>query len=309
MKHWTSKAAMALAAIPVMFAPPLLAQEVLAEDAAAIAPALPAGPAMWQVADEDTTIYLFGTVHILPKEVEWLDNTITDALGRSDIIITELPMDAAADAELAQLSATMSNLPEGTTLRSLLTPEQTATLEGALEKLGIPPAAFAQFDGMKPWSAAMMLSVVPLIQQGYSADRGVEKVLLGKASDKPRGALETPAFQLGIFDNLPQDAQIAFLMEAAGGIDDLKPMLDRMVATWVAGDHEKLADLMNEGMDDPALADALLYSRNANWADWIASRLAEPGTVFIAVGAGHLAGDNSVQDMLAAKGIGAARVK
>ena len=86
-------------------------------------------------------------------------------------------------------------------------------------------------------------------------------------------------------------------------------MLDRMVAEWVKGDADALAAVMNEGMTDPAVAEALLYSRNANWAEWIDTRLDTPGTVFIAVGAGHLAGPKNVQDLLAQKGITTSRVK
>jgi uncharacterized protein YbaP (TraB family) len=67
--------------------------------------------------------------------------------------------------------------------------------------------------------------------------------------------------------------------------------------------------VMNEGMTDPAVAEALLYNRNANWAEWIDTRMDTPGTVFIAVGAGHLAGARSVQDYLGAKGITVTRVK
>jgi uncharacterized protein YbaP (TraB family) len=126
---------------------------------------------------------------------------------------------------------------------------------------------------------------------------------------KPTGALETPEFQLGIFDGMTEEAQVSFLMEAATGIDDTKPTLDRMVAEWAKGDADQLAAIMNEGMTDPAVADALLYSRNRNWADWINTRLDTPGSVFIAVGAGHLAGGNSVQDYLAQKGITVTRVK
>ena len=62
-------------------------------------------------------------------------------------------------------------------------------------------------------------------------------------------------------------------------------------------------------MDDPKVAEALLYNRNANWANWIKTRLDQPGTVFIAVGAGHLAGAKSVQDLLTQKGIKVTRVK
>lgn len=286
---------------------PALADDQAAAPAAAATTA--SGPAMWKVADADTTIYLFGTVHILPKEVEWLDTTITDALAKSDIIVTELPMDAAANAELGQLTVKMGMLPEGTKLRSLLSAEQTATYEAAFTKLGLPPQAIDQFDTFKPWFAGLNLSMLPLLMNGYTPDQGVEKVLLSKAGNKPQGALETAEFQLGVFNNLPQDVQIKFLLEAADGVDEASTMLGEMVEQWVKGDADKLAEIMNDGMDDPQLMDALLHSRNANWAEWIAKRMEQPGTVFIAVGAGHLAGTKSVQQLLAAKGITSARVK
>lgn len=284
------------------------AQDHAAHSAAASAPAAPAakGPALWKVADEDTTIYLFGTVHVLPKEIEWYDATIAEALNGADTLVTEIPMDPASEAQAQQLAASLGMLPQGTTLRSLLTPEQTATYTAALTKIGVPAEAF---DPLKPWLAGLGLSVVPLMQQGYDPNSGVEKVLLAKVGDKPKDALETAEFQFGIFDGMTQDAQIAFMMEAATGIDEVKPLLDRMVAEWAEGDADELAAVMNEGMTDPAVAEALLYKRNANWAEWIDTRLDQPGTVFIAVGAGHLAGTKSVQDYLAQKGITVSRVK
>ncbi|MFM7403276.1 MAG: TraB/GumN family protein [Erythrobacter sp.] len=283
----------------------LLAAHPAQADSDFVAPA-GTGPALWKVADADTTIYLFGTVHVLPQGIEWYDSTIGEALASSEIIVTEIPMDSASDAQLQQLTATKGMLPAGTTLRSLLNPEQTATYTAALAKLGAPAEAF---DPLKPWLAGLTFSVLPLIQQGYDPNAGVEKVLLAKVPDKPKGALETAEFQLGIFDGMTQEAQVAFMVDAAGSMDEVKPMLDRMVAEWVEGDAENLAAVMNEGMSDPAVAEALLYSRNANWAEWIDTRLDTPGTVFIAVGAGHLAGTRSVQEYLAQKGIGVTRVK
>lgn len=264
------------------------------------------GPALWKVADEDTTIYLFGTVHVLPQGMDWYDTTIAAALNGSDTLVTEIPMDDAASAQMQQLTMAKGMLPPGTTLRSLLTPEQTTAYTAAMAKIGVPAEAF---DPFKPWMAGLTLSILPLMQQGYDINSGVEKVLLSKVPGKPTGALETPEFQLGIFDGMTQEAQIAFMMEAATGIDETKPMLDRMVAEWAAGDAEGLAEVMNEGMSDPGVAEALLYSRNANWAEWIDTRLDKPGSVFIAVGAGHLAGPKSVQDFLAQKGIKVTRVK
>lgn len=279
----------------------LAAHPAVAQDADA-AP----GPAMWKVADEDTTIYLFGTVHVLPKDVEWYDAAIENALTSSDIIVTEIKMDTASEARMQELSMQKGMLPAGTTLRSLLDADQAKAYNDAMAKIGIPVEAF---DPFKPWMAGLTFTVLPLMQQGYSPDAGVEKVLLSKVPDKEQGALETVEFQLGIFDGMEQDAQIKFMLEAASGMDEAAPMLDRMVAEWVKGDAERLAAVMNEGMTDPAVAEALLYSRNATWAEWIGKRLDEPGTVFIAVGAGHLAGEKSVQDYLAQRGITVSRVK
>jgi uncharacterized protein len=329
---------LALTAAPfaLFAASPVLADHHAATDTA---PMAAKGPALWKVADEDTTIYLFGTVHVLPQGLEWYDATIAKALDGSDTLVTEIPMDAASEAAMSQMALAKGALPAGTTLRSLLTEEQKMQYTAALNQLGgqieaaqlaqapaearaqyeaakaqglVPnpgDAMAGQFDGMKPWMVGLTLSLLPLTLEGYDPNSGVEKVLLSKFPDKEKGALETAEFQLGIFDGMPQDAQITFLMEAANGMDETAPMLNRMVAEWAEGDADELAAVMNEGMTDPKVADALLYSRNRNWAEWIDTRLDTPGTVFIAVGAGHLAGAKSVQDYLGQKGIKVTRVK
>lgn len=264
------------------------------------------GPALWKVADADTTIYLFGTVHALPEGVDWYKDDIAAALTSSDTLVTEIRMDKESEAKMQTLAMQTAMLPEGTTLRSLLSEEQSAAYEAALGELGLPAPSF---DRLEPWMAGLTLTMLPLMQQGYSPDAGVEKVLLGKVPNKPQDALETIEFQLGVFDGLPQDKQVEFMMAAVEGMDEVKETLDRMVAEWIEGDADDLAAIMNEGLDDPKLADALLYSRNANWTNWIINRLEEPGSVFIAVGAGHLAGEKSVQDMLSKRAYYVQRVR
>ena len=275
--------------------------------AEATAPAPPAGPALWKVADEDTTIYLFGTVHALPEGIEWYNGEIADALGASDTIVTEIEMDESTNAKMQQLVLSTGLLPPETPLRSLLNDEQKAVYTEAMEKLKIPVAAFDRFE---PWYAGVTLTMLPLLQQGYSPDSGVEEVLLSHSRDKTRGALETLEFQLGIFDQLPQESQVTFLTETAQNIDTIKPMLDQMVQEWLEGDADALAELMNNDLSDEVLADRLLYSRNQSWAEWIDQRLeTTPGTVFIAVGAGHLAGEQSVQADLGEMGLTVERIQ
>ncbi len=265
------------------------------------------GPGLWKVADEDTTIYLFGTVHALPDSVDWYQGPIESALAASQELVTEIPSSATQDPASQQLVMTKALLPADQSLRDMLSDSDRTTFETALTKMAMPPAAFDRFE---PWFAGMTLSVLPLLKAGYSAESGVEAKLEQLApADIARGSLETMEWQIDLFDSLPQESQIAFLMVSAGSIDEIVPMMDRMVAEWVKGDADGLAALMNEGLTDPTLADALLYKRNANWAEWIDTRLDKPGTVFIAVGAGHLAGQKSVQDYLTQRGLTVERVQ
>ena len=282
----------ASAALLALFAaPPALADAHIDTEAGGELPSGPEGPALWKVADEDTTIYLFGTIHALPADVVWYDAEIDHALQSADTVVTEILMDPENEAAMQQLALQRGMFTDGTTLRSVLDDEQRATYEAALGGLGLPVASF---DAFEPWMAGLTLTMLPLLQQGYDLNAGVDKIILANSADKPKDALETADFQLGIFDGLPQD----------------EPTLDKMVAEWIAGDAEGLAAVMNEDMDsDFGLAEALLYDRNANWAEWIERRLDTPGTVFIAVGAGHLAGDLSVQDYLEKRDIASVRVQ
>ncbi|MCA0977587.1 TraB/GumN family protein [Qipengyuania flava] len=265
------------------------------------------GPALWKVADEDTIIYLFGTVHVLPTDVEWYDEDIAAALESADTLVTEIPADAMSDPALQGAIMQKAMLPEGQTLRAMLSDEDRAVYETALGKVGLPPQAFDRFE---PWFAGMTLSVLPLVQKGYDPESGVEKVVEAAAAKTARrAALETVGQQIDFFDTLPVDSQTEFLMALARDMDGMVAMMDEMVAEWLEGDADGLAEIMNRTMTDPAVAAALLYNRNERWAEWIDERLDQPGAVFVAVGAGHLAGQKSVQEYLRSRDIEVTRVQ
>lgn len=278
-----------------------------AEDMRVVNPANAAskGPALWKVVDKDTTIYLFGTVHALPKDVQWMDDEIGGALANADELVTEVDLKSATGASPAIMQ--IATLPEGRNLREMMAAPDRTAYEAAMTGLGLPVAAF---DRLEPWYAALMLSTLPLMRDGYSPETGVESVL-EKQFDaaRPRAALETVEFQLGLFDGLPMDTQLTYLGQVVATVPDMKSKLDQMVARWLVGDADSLARLMNEEETDPMLLERLLIQRNRTWAGWIGQRLDKPGTVFIAVGAGHLAGADSVQAILAQRGIRTDRVQ
>lgn len=269
----------------------------------------PGKPALWKVADEDTTIYLFGTVHMLPADVDWNSGPVNDALASADALVTEVDMTPENMAEMGAMFQQAGMLTTGGTLRDLMTEDQRATYEAGLAKLGIPAAAF---DPLEPWAASLALLQVTTQASGFDPNRGVETVLESLTGDDvERVALETVEFQIAVFDELPIDDQVLFLLEGAEDPMEGIKVLNELVSEWAEGDVTALGNLMNAGLEaSPLLADRLLYSRNANWAEWIEDRLdSTPGTVFIAVGAGHLAGEKSVQDYLAQRDIETVRIQ
>ena len=309
MTRLSTRIGTSLAAVSILLAAPACAQQTLPtpqpETRVSVAEVELNGPALWKVADEDTTIYLFGTVHALPKDIVWFKGPIADALGGADEFVTEVDM--SDPAAMQPMMMAKASLPEGQSLRDLLKPDDRTDYETALAGLGMPPAAFDKFE---PWFASMMFTILPLMKAGYSPDSGVEQVLLAKVGDtKKKGELETAEYQIDLFDSLPMDTQVTYLNEMVDNVPKVKETLDRMVAEWSQGDPDGLGAILNDEMDDPVLYARLLTDRNANWAKWIDQRLDTPGTVFIAVGAGHLAGKGDVQEQLEKLGIATTRVQ
>jgi uncharacterized protein YbaP (TraB family) len=310
MTQTRTRFAAALAAGTMLVA--LQACTTVAEDTAPVAaaeptPAAPAGPALWKVADEDTTIYLFGTVHALPEDIDWFSGPIAEALESSGTLVTEVPGGFEQDPALQQTVMSLAMLPADESLRDQLDPEQRASYEAAMTSLDLPVGAFDRFE---PWFAGVTLAMLPLLKAGYTPESGVEKIVESRApAGAKREALETADFQLGMLDKLPHRSQVDFLIATTDMIDEVAPMMDQLLTEWVEGDTEQLGELMNANLADPVVAEALLYSRNRNWAEWIQQRLDTPGTVFMAVGAGHLAGSNSVQDYLAERDLTVTRVQ
>ena len=265
-----------------------------------------ADPALWVIRDEDTTIYLFGTVHILKPGMTWFDEAVKDSFDASDELVVEMikPEPAAMAKVIGDLAIDKTGIP----LRDKLTPADRAKYEAALTRLNLPVASF---DPLDPWFASVNISLIPLMRNGYASDQGADDELQAQAAARSIRitGLETPEQQLGFFDNLPEDVQIRFLNFTIDTIDEAADGMEQMVIEWANAHVDELGELMNAGLEDQIIYDTLLVNRNIRWAEWVEQRMAEPGTVFMAVGAGHLAGDSSLQAVLAKKGLVAKRIE
>ncbi|MDB5422065.1 MAG: TraB/GumN family protein, partial [Brevundimonas sp.] len=268
----------------------------------AVLPATGAGPALWVVKDADSTLYLFGTVHVLKPTTAWGSAKVDDAFAAASDIYFEIsnPDDQAAMMPLIQQYGVSPQTP----LSSLLTPAEIADLDAAAKTIG---ASAAQLDVFRPWLAGLSLSMAPLVKAGYDPASGVELTLKARAqaAGKPIHGFETIDEQVRVLATLPEETQLEFLRSTLHSFDDAATELDGLVGAWAAGD---VATLQKLGVDDmkleaPAIYEALLTRRNAGFADDIQGLLAGSGVAFIAVGAAHLAGPDSVQAMLETRGV------
>lgn len=293
---------LAATALALTLSAPALAQ------APAATPKLPdTDPALWVVKDADTTIYLFGTFHALDGKTDWFNDEVRAAFDRSAKVYLEVvkPEDQAAMMPLLQKYWLAK---DGKTLSSRLSDKGRKDVTDALAFLGAPATALEPF---KPFAASMMLAAFGAQKVGKTGEQGAEAVITAaaKKNAKPVDQLETLEFQMALFDKLPEAEQIRMLEYTAATIKDMDGMFARMTKSWNEGDAEGLASMMNEMQSQsPAMYELMLAGRNRTWAEWIENRLKSPGTVFLAVGAGHLAGKDSVQDYLAKDGIKTTRV-
>lgn len=270
--------------------------------------AAPARPAMWKLSDPDTTIYLFGTVHVLPKNVAWRTPAFDKAIGSADEIVLEIA-DQSDKAAVAQTFNTLAVSPNLPPILERVPADKRAQLDALITKAGIKPAAL---DHMETWAAAVILGTTLYANIGLSPDNGVEKAVSGAAAQgaKPTLGLETTAQQLGYFDKLPEKAQRELLASVLDDSQNASADFDKMVSAWRRGDVKAIAATFDEDLrNNPELAAVLLDQRNANWVQWLKARLDRPGTAFVAVGAGHLAGKGSVIERLQAEGLKVERVQ
>ncbi len=268
---------------------------------------LVARPALWRVSDADTTIHILGTVHILRPGTTFLTGHVERAFNAADTLVLEMRQPDAA--VMQQRVAALGVATDGKTVRSRMNDAQRGNYERALTALGIPSQAF---DPLEPWMPAMVLAMMPYQRLGYDPAAGVEMVLTRAARERGKTLAELETFdqQLGFFDEMPMEAQLNFLDEVSKHAVEAGDRLTPLVTAWANADPDRLGELMNEGMTDPKVREILLTNRNSAWTTWLRDKLAlRGGNYFVAVGAGHLAGPDSVITMLQAQGLTVERIQ
>ncbi|HYJ82455.1 MAG TPA: TraB/GumN family protein [Allosphingosinicella sp.] len=296
----------ALAASPALAEP--VVKDGAGKDAPAAAPQPEPRPALWLLADDDTRIYMFGTIHVLPPGFRWRSAALDRAVGESAELVVETYEPPGTETDAENIAAFFADQPVPILQR--VPKKKRKPLKAAIDASGVP---MPMLDRMHSWAAAMTLGIAQMLSEygveDPSGAPGVEDVLeeTFRGAGKPILSVEDGNAVLASMSALPEAVQTGLLLEAIAPATEGPAALGVGEADWVAGRSEAL-DLEAEPGFPPALFDVLVRRRNAAWTAWLEERLKKPGTLLFAVGAGHLAGRESVQAMLARRGLRVKRV-
>ena len=265
-----------------------------------------AAPALWEVSDADSKVWLFGSIHVLPKDIVWRTPAFDAVLKQADQVYFEADI-----GPLGQLGVILAGIRMGFTQHQnwmgKLTPEQSAQLTAAVGPLGLTDQ---QLGSYAPWLAEAMIENAVLQKLGSQATLGVDETLQTELPKEKKGYFETAAGQMQMLASAPEDQQITRLMTTVGEVPNMPKEIGDMAAAWSSGSADALAKSVS---DDPTMdkgfTQTMVLDRNARWVPVIEQMLAQNHQDLIVVGAGHLVGDGSVIDLLTKAGFTVQRIQ
>ena len=264
-------------------------------------PAL-AKPPVWIVRDGDSEIVLFGSVHVLPPNLDWRPQALDRALAQADDIWFELPIDDATQLKIAELVNAKGYLPQDRRLDDMLSPKARLQFQKACIRFRLAPGLM---NRLQPWYAEIYLATSEYMEAGAAAAAGVEQTLSAAAPPTAeRRAFESPEEQIDMFDGAPRSAQVASLEESLAELQADPKAYAKLVDAWMRGDLKILQDdaITTLRKTSPELYDRLVAQRNARWTQILDARMKGHGRTVVVVGIGHLIGPGGVPARLRALG-------
>jgi uncharacterized protein len=255
-------------------------------------------PALWRVHGSPGTAYLFGSIHVLPPNVNWRSPRVDAAIRSANVFVFEIPNDEETQARIARLIAEKGQLPRGMTLPALLPPRSLVDYDADLALAHVPHSAI---DGKRPWLADLFLVVQRMAQEKASPTLGVDATLMKEAASRRQEVRYLESIDTQIALLVPNDEKLE-LDEFEADLKEFRKEKDEfndLISAWSRGDPSEIDKLINgEFSAHPEARKALLDDRNQAWSKKIESWLLEDKVFFITVGAGHLAGKNSLVQVL-----------
>ena len=274
----------------------------LALPASAAPQTVHAHPALWRVEADHGSVTLFGSVHVLPPNVDWQTPDVKRAIKAAQVFVFEVPLDADTVNRVSALMSERGSLPPGQSLRQMLPPDSQADLDKAVAAIQLPEAAV---DNKRPWLVSLMLVSAHLQQHQQQFALGADSVVLQQATKakKPIRYLETADQQLALIAPSDPKVELQSLEEELKSFATEDADIAAITGAWEKGDSAALDALSSkEFVGQPEARATFFTDRNRNWVKQIEAMLRERKTFFITVGAGHLVGKDGVPALLRADG-------
>lgn len=262
---------------------------------------------LWKVEAEGVApSWLFGTMHMSDPRLLELGDAAQAAFDASSTVVIE----ATDVLDQSKMMAAMVAHPElmmftdGTTLGSLLKPEDRAAVEAALGERGIPMASVQK---MKPWMIASMVALPACELARKAAGAPVLDVRLAadaEAAGKQLAGLETVVDQLGAMASLPMEFHIRGLVDTLKLGDRIDDVIETMIVLYLDGDTGAFWPFFRAALPSSegdagfaAFEETMITARNRTMADR-AEPFLDEGGAFIAVGVLHLPGEEGLVALL-----------
>ncbi|MFO8071939.1 MAG: TraB/GumN family protein [Polyangia bacterium] len=250
--------------------------------------------------DSGRVVHLLGTVHVGDESFYPLDSELLSTFERSEALAVEVDLTGVEPEKLAREVMNRALLPPGRTLDQLVGPETWRRISGEMKAVAALAPGLMRFE---PWFAALTLLQMRLAEQGLRPELGIDVHLMRRAAGrKPVVQLESAESQLDILDSLPLEVQELMLIDALEGSLQAGGELEELTSAWKSGDSRRLEDLLlrpieeNPGLEP--LWDALFTDRNRFMAERIRELSEIHDSLFVAVGAGHLLGEEGIGELL-----------
>lgn len=262
------------------------------------------GP-FWKVSDEDSSVYLLGSIHIADPSLYPLSQKILDAFEESDSLVLEIDLANLTQTDAIQYMQQKMAYQDGDTLDKNVPKELYDSFIELCKKNGIPEIIARNY---KPWAAAMLAQNFLLAESNMDASLGIDMFFTTKAIGKKEILeIEGTKFQVDLFDSFSKELQVQYLSGILGSENPAAQQIDvvkNLLKAWKEGnisDLEKMLELEEDAsIEMKEFNENLIIKRNDNMTKKVKEYLADPSgkTYFIVVGAGHMVGDNGIATQL-----------
>ncbi len=270
-------------------------------------------PLLYKLSDEDSTVYMFGSIHVGTEDMYPLPQYVEDAYTTSDVLAVECDI-TAFEADVEKQTQLLSSLiyTDGTTIVDHI---DTQIYEDAKKILTEENYYYEILDYYYPFLWTNFIDGFLYPKLGYNPDLGIDVNFIKRAKDsnKTIDEVESVEFQYNMMAGFSPELQEIMLADTveAYNSDETKAEMDKLVNDWYTGNEDEIfkdntEDLQELKDEEKKLYDEyyneMITKRNISMADYAEQSLDGDKDVFICVGCAHVVGDGGMVDLLRERG-------